>query len=68
MTAKARSVPLADIIRPYAGLWVAVKNLQVVETAETAGLLSMRLAERQITDATIVRSPRVDEIGMVGLG
>lgn len=65
---KLRAVQLADAIRDYAGLWVAVKNGQVVETAETPGLLSMRLFEREITDATILRSPRLDEPELVGLG
>jgi uncharacterized protein DUF5678 len=65
---KMQPVPLADAIREYPGLWVAVKGGAVVETAETPGLLSMRLHEREITDATIIRSPRLDEAELVGLG
>lgn len=65
---KLRAVQLADTIREYAGSWVAVKNGQVVETAQSPGLLSMRLHERQITDATILRSPRLGEPELVGLG
>lgn len=61
-------LPLADVIRHYAGLWVAVKRGEVVETAETPGLLSLRLHERQITDATVIRSPLLDEPELVGLG
>ena len=65
---KLEAVHLADAIRDYAGLWVAVKKGEVVETAETPGLLSMRLHDREITDATVVRSPRLDEPELVGLG
>ena len=67
-TGKLEAVQLADAIREYAGLWVAVKNGQVVEAAESPGLLSMRLSEREITDATILRSPRLGEPELVGLG
>jgi hypothetical protein len=63
-----QAVQLANAIREYAGLWVAVRNGEVVETAESPGLLSMRLHDREITDATIVRSPRLDEPELVGLG
>ena len=45
-TGKLEAVQLADAIREHAGLWVAVKNGQVVEAAESPGLLSMRLSER----------------------
>lgn len=65
---KMQPVPLADVIREYPGLWVAVKGGAVVETAETPGLLSMRLHEREITDATVIRSPHLDEAELVGLG
>ena len=61
-------IPRADVIRPSAGLWVAVKHGEVVETAESPGLLSMRLHDRVIMDATILRSPRLDEPEPVGLG
>ncbi len=63
-----QAVQLANAIREYAGLWVAVRNGEVVETAESPGLLSMRLHDREISDATIVRSPRLDEPELVGLG
>ena len=65
---KLTAVDLADAIREFAGLWVAVKNGEVVETAESPGLLSMRLHDRDITDATVLRSPRLDEPELVGLG
>jgi len=39
-----------------------------VELAETAGLLAMRLRERNICDATIVRAPALGEPELVGLG
>ncbi len=65
---KMQPLQLADVIRNYPGLWVAVKHGEVVETAESPGLLSMRLQERQITDATVIRSPRLDEPELLGLG
>lgn len=65
---KMEPIPLADAVRRYAGLWVAVKHGEVVEAAESPGLLSLRLRERNISDATIVRSPALTEAELVGLG
>jgi len=61
-------IQLARVLRNFPGLWVAVKGLEVVEAAETPGLLSLRLKERQIRGATIMRAPRLDEDDLVGLG
>jgi len=65
---KLAPVALAELLEPHAGLWVAIKRGQVVEVAENPGLLSMRLQERQIRDATIIRAPRPEEPELVGLG
>jgi hypothetical protein len=56
------------VLRNYPGLWVAVKGLEVVEAAESPGLLSLRLQERQVRGATIMRAPQLDEDDLVGLG
>lgn len=66
--ARLQPVNLAAVIRPYAGNWVAVKQGRVVEAAETPYALSLRLRQRGIRDATIIRSPRREEAELVGLG
>lgn len=68
LVTKPKPIDLADVLRPYGGLWVAVLRGEVVDAAETPGLLSKRLHDREIRDATIVRSPRRDEAELVGLG
>lgn len=65
---RMQPVNLAAIMRPYAGNWVAIKHGRVVEAAETPYMLSMRLRDREIHDATIIRSPRLGEAELVGLG
>ena len=66
--ATADPIQLARVLRNYPGLWVAVKGLEVVEAAESPGLLSLRLQERQVRGATIMRAPRLDEDDLAGLG
>lgn len=61
-------VPLADLLRQHPGQWVAVKRGEVVEAAESPGLLVQRLHDREIRDATIVRAPFLNEPDLVGLG
>jgi len=61
-------VPLADLLREHPGQWVAVKRGEVVEAAESPGLLVQRLHDREIRDATIVRAPFLNEPDLVGLG
>jgi len=61
-------IPVAQMVRAFEGNWVAIKNGEVVQAAETPGLLSLRLKEGQIRNATIVRARRHDETELVGLG
>lgn len=61
-------VRLADAIRAYPGKWVAIKNGQVVEARDTPDQLVLALHDRDIRDATIIRSPDEDEPELVGLG
>lgn len=61
-------VKLADQLRGYPGLWVAVRAGVVVAAAETAYRLVMDLHSRGIEGATILRAPATDEPLRVGLG
>ena len=57
-----------EIQSQYTGLWVAVRDGEVVEVWENPHGLVQRLHERRITGATIVRCPPADEPQLVGLG
>lgn len=61
-------VPLAGLLRPYAGKWVAIKSGEVVEVRDTPDQLVLALKERDIVNATIIRSPAESEPELVGLG
>ena len=57
-----------EIGRQFAGKWVAVKDGIVVEAWDHPHGLVMRLSERGIKGATIMRCPGVGEPLLVGLG
>lgn len=59
---------MAEIQRDNPGLWVAVKNGEVVAAWEHPYGLYMKLEEQGIVDATVFRCPRHDEPELVGLG
>jgi uncharacterized protein DUF5678 len=61
-------VRLAEVLRQYPGLWVAVKAGEVVEAAPTSYALVMKLHDKGILGATILRAPDVNEPLRVGLG
>jgi hypothetical protein len=61
-------VRIAEALREYPGKWVAIKDGQVVEARETADQLALALHDRDVTGATIIRSPGEDEPELVGLG
>lgn len=61
-------VRIADALREYPGMWVALKNGEIVEAKETPDALVMALKYRDIRDATIIRSPAEGEAELVGLG
>lgn len=61
-------VQLAELLRPYPGQWVAIKNGEVVEISDTPDRLVLALSDRDILDATIIRAPAENEPELVGLG
>ena len=58
----------AEVQREYPGLWVAVKNGDVVAARLTPHALVLELEERGIKDATVFRTPAEEEPELVGLG
>ncbi len=59
---------LVGIQKEYAGVWVALKDGEVVEARSTPYELVAILHERDITDTTIIRVPGAEEPELVGLG
>ena len=59
---------IVEIQEKWAGLWVAVKNGDVVEARQTPDALVLALRERDIAGAPIFRCPATDEAELVGLG
>lgn len=62
------TVNLVEIQKKWAGLWVAVKDGEVVESRPTAHALVFALKDRDIVGATVFRCPSDDEAELVGLG
>jgi hypothetical protein len=62
------AVAVSDLLRQYAGRWVALMEGAVVAAAETADRLYADLHSKQIRGATIIRAPAEDEPELVGLG
>lgn len=61
-------VCLAALMRQCPGKWVALRNGEIIEVRETFDQVVLALHERDITDATILRSPGEHESELVGLG
>lgn len=59
---------ISDIQVEYSGLFVALKNGEVVEAAQTPYELIAALHRRQISDSTIIRVPDPQEPELVGWG
>lgn len=64
--AHMKPVRLAQNLRGLGGKWVALKNGEPIEASETPDDLYMRLHQRGIRDATILRVPAEDEPEIVG--
>lgn len=64
------SIPQAieAVLRRYAGLWVAIRRGEAVDADPSPYALAMRLHERGIRDAAIIRAPSPDEPISVGVG
>jgi len=61
-------VHLAEALRQVPGKWVAVRKGEIVEVRETFDRLMLALAERELDDVTVLRSPDTHESELVGLG
>lgn len=59
---------IVNIQERWAGLWVAVKDGEVVDARPTPDALVLALRHRDIVGATILRCPAEDEPELVGLG
>lgn len=64
--ANMRPVRLAQKLKGLGGQWVALKNGEPIEASPTPDELYMRLHQKGIRDATIVRVPAEDEPEIVG--
>jgi hypothetical protein len=58
----------AEIQREYPGMWVAVRDGEVIAARETPHRLALELRESGINDATILRAPAENEPELIGLG
>ena len=61
---------LSEMLRGLEGKWVAIKDGEVVEAADSADALFKRLRSKQIRDASVLRVPteKEHEAELVGLG
>ena len=62
--------PLADTLRPFPGLFVAVdlRTAEAVVVDESPYVVSARVREQGLRNVAIVRAPEPDEPHLVGLG
>jgi hypothetical protein len=68
MSDKSSTPSIADIQGEYPGLFVALKNGEVVEAATTPYALIAALHTRGISNSTIIRVPDPQEPELVGWG
>jgi hypothetical protein len=61
-------VRLAALLRQVPGKWVAIHDGEIVVARDTFDQVVMDLNDRNITDATIMRSPAEHEVELVGMG
>jgi Family of unknown function (DUF5678) len=61
---------LSEMLRGLEGKWVAIRDGEVVEAADTADALFKRLRSKRIQDASVLRVPTEKDHGaeLVGLG
>ena len=65
---RPESLDVSEALRSCPGKWVAIRDGQMVDVRESPYELVQALHERDITDATIIRAPDIDEPELVGLG
>jgi len=58
----------ADLLREFAGLWIATWEDRVVAAGQTADEVFRQLDEKNLPDAVVARVPDPDRGVAVGLG
>ncbi len=61
-------IRFTQLARETPGSWLAVRDGEIVEARETLDALMAALAERCISDVTVVRAAGEHEAELVGLG
>ncbi len=61
-------IRLSELMHECPGKWVGLRNGEIIEVRETFDAVVLALHERDIMDATILRSPDEHESELVGLG
>jgi hypothetical protein len=61
-------VRVAEDLAALAGMWVAIKDGQVIEAGRTPDAVGMKLRARRIRGASILRVPAEGEPDLVGIG
>ena len=66
----AARLPLSEVLRAFAGQWVAVDRVsgEPMAAADTPYKLAAELRSRQIKNVAVVRAPDPSEPELVGLG
>lgn len=61
-------IRIRDLAHEVPGKWVALRDHEIVEVADTLDALMAALANRCISDVTVMRAAAENEIELVGLG
>lgn len=65
---EAEPIRFTELARETPGSWLAIRDGQVVEARPSLDGLMAALAERCITDVTVVRAAAEHEAELVGIG
>lgn len=65
---KLQVISLEQALRDFPGMWVAIKDGQIVEARRTPDEVVLALHEREIRDAYVTRIPGEHDKELVGLG
>lgn len=68
MTKRMQLVTLDQAVRTFPGMWVAIKDGEVVEARPTPDEVVLALHEREIKGAYVTRIPGEHDKELVGLG
>jgi hypothetical protein len=61
-------ITLKQAVDDFPGMWVAIKDGEVVEARHTPDEVVLALHEREIRGAYVVRMPGEDDDELIGLG